>query len=138
MKKVLYVLVFLSVISCAENLMKKPDDLIPRDTMLQILEDLAIVSAAKATNVDKLREHEIEPMEYIYSKYGVDSLHFAESDLYYASLPDEYELIYKQLETRLEERKSRVEEAKKIRDSLSLIELEEKRRRNKKIKDSLP
>lgn len=116
--------------------MEKPENLIPKDKMVLILEDLAVLNAAKSTNVAILRNYEIEPMAYVFSKYGIDSVMFMESDLYYASLPAEYEAIYTEVEARLEKEKSRVEEEKKVNDSLRLKEREEQRKL-KKTTDSL-
>lgn len=117
--------------------MEKPDNLIPEEKMLLILEDFAIVNAAKTTNMNILRNQDIEPTAYILSKYGIDSLQFVESDRYYASLPDEYEAIYQELNNRLEKKKSLFEEEKKIKDSLKVKEQEELRLNRRKIKDSL-
>ena len=37
--------------SCAEELVEKPDNLIPEDKMVAIIKEMAIVNAAKATNL---------------------------------------------------------------------------------------
>ncbi|MDT7829188.1 DUF4296 domain-containing protein [Pricia sp. S334] len=120
-------LVLLSLLSCNENLLEKPDDLIPEDKMVSILTDLAIVNAAKSTNMAVLQDLDIEPMDYIFKKYDIDSLQFVESDRYYASLPPEYEEIYKRVESKLEEQAKTMEEAKRVNDSLRRMESEENR-----------
>ena len=103
--------------------------------------DLALVNAAKSTNISVLHDNGIEPMEYIYKKHNIDSLQFVESDNFYASLPKgEYERIYKEVEARLEKKQKAADEAKAVRDSLAQV----KRDRNRKktntvnVKDSLP
>ncbi len=95
MKKGIYLLALLFfVIACAEKVIKKPNNLLPMAKMEHILYDIAILTAAKNINAELLRKNNIEVMEYIYAKYGVDSIQFAESDIYYASIPSSYEAIY--------------------------------------------
>ena len=118
-------LLLLSLFSCNEKLLEEPEDLIPEDKMVEILTDLAIVNAAKSTNVAVLQDQGIEPMDYIFEKYDIDSLQFVESDRYYASLPPEYEDIYKRVESRLEEQAKTLEQAKRVSDSLRRVESEE-------------
>ena len=118
-------LLLLGLFSCNEKLLEEPEDLIPEDKMVEILTDLAIVNAAKSTNVAVLQDQGIEPMDYIFEKYDIDSLQFVESDRYYASLPPEYEDIYKRVESRLEEQAKTLEQAKRVSDSLRRVESEE-------------
>jgi len=120
MKTLYSFLLIIVLLACNENLVDKPDNLIPEDKMVAVLTDLAIVNAAKSTNISVLHDNNIEPMEYIYNKYDIDSLQFVESDFYYASLPKgAYERIYKKVEAKLEKETEVVEEAKMLRDSLS-------------------
>ncbi|CAM4295780.1 DUF4296 domain-containing protein [Zobellia roscoffensis] len=123
--------VICTLISCNETLLKKPENLIPKDKMVQILQDLAIVNAAKTTNVQVLRENDVEPMDYIFNKYDIDSLQLVESDRYYASLPVEYEEIYKEIEANLERDGKSLEEQKKINDSLRVAKEKLKREKAK-------
>ncbi|WP_299530870.1 DUF4296 domain-containing protein [Ulvibacterium sp.] len=130
------------LVACGEQLMEKPKDLIPKDQMVAILKDLAVINAAKNTNISILKEHNIEPTDYIFKKYNIDSARFVQSDTYYASLPSEYEAIYEEVEANLEKEKKALQEANKISDSLKAVEMEKKRgskkKKSKKVKDSLP
>lgn len=108
--------------------MEKPEGLIPKEKMVLILEDLAIINAAKNTNMALMRKHGVEPTTYVLDKHGVDSLHFAQSDNYYASLPSEYESIYKQVEAKLGKRSDSVRAAKQEKDSLDAIRLDKDRK----------
>ncbi|MDO1512527.1 DUF4296 domain-containing protein [Maribacter confluentis] len=122
MKKYLgIVLLMLVFVSCAESLIEKPDNLIPKEKMVLILKDMAIVNAAKGTNLGKLKDNGIEPTVFIFEKYEIDSAQFVDSDRYYASLPLVYESLYKQVETSLEQQREQVETAKKVKDSLNLL-----------------
>ena len=126
----------LLVSSCAEELIEKPDNLIPEDKMVLIIKEMAIVNAAKATNLSKLRENGVEPTSFIFAKFEIDSAQFVDSDRYYASKPLRYENMYKKVESDLEEQRLQLEEEKKVRDSLSAAE-KSKKDINIKKKDSV-
>ena len=117
--------------------MEKPENLIPKEKMVEIIRDLSLLNAAKSTSITVLRRNNIEPMPYLYTKYDIDSTQFSDSDLYYASLPEEYEDIYAKVEARLEIEKEATVEAKKIKDSLQAEERELKKEK-KASTDSLP
>jgi len=136
MKKISYILALVFLFSCAEKLLDKPDNLIPKNKMILILNDLAILNAAKISNVGVLQDHNIEPMPFIYEKYGIDSIQYVESDRYYASIPKEQEAIYTAVEKILEEEEKRVTQEKKVRDSLKREERRLKKNR-KPTSDSL-
>lgn len=130
MKKLLFLLVFLMAVSCAEKVVEEPDNLIPKEKMIDILHDLAILNATKSTVGAKLDETGIDVMGFLYKKYQIDSTQFSESDLYYASLPLEYQAIYTEVETRLDKRQKAMEEAtEKKNDSI--------RKANEKRSDSI-
>jgi len=122
----LLTVVLLLVSSCAEELIEKPDNLIPEDKMVLIIKEMAIVNAAKATNLSKLRENGVEPTSFIFAKFEIDSAQFVDSDRYYASKPLRYENMYKKVESDLEEQRLQLEEEKKVRDSLSAAEKSKK------------
>ena len=106
------------VAGCNEKVIEKPEDLIARDKMVDILFDLSLINAGKAINPSVMEEYQIDPMSYIYTKYEIDSAQFAKSDLYYAAIPLEYEAMYKALDERLEAEKTRLdEENQKKRDT---------------------
>ncbi|WP_297762477.1 DUF4296 domain-containing protein [uncultured Muriicola sp.] len=81
MKKLLsLILGIVMFTSCVERIIEKPDDLIPREKMTQLLYDLAILNAAKSTNSALLEEHFDSPTYFLFEQYGVDSLQFVKSD----------------------------------------------------------
>ncbi len=137
MRNVIFTVLFMLLFSCVEKLVEKPDNLIPKEKMVNILNDMAILNAAKSTDITILRNHGIEAMEYIYSKYEIDSVQFVESDFYYASLPQEYEAIYIEVEAKIEKEKERIEEVKKVNDSVNRMKQEAIKKKRKRIKDSL-
>jgi len=116
--------------------MDKPENLISKEKMVLILNDLAIANAAKVTNVQILRKYNLEPTAYIFEKYGIDSIQFVESDRYYASIPEEHEKIYLAVEAKLKGEKKRLTLEKDIKDSLRALERKANRNRVN-TKDSL-
>lgn len=132
------VLLMLLFFSCAENLIEKPENVIPEDKMVLILKDLAIVNAAKGTNIGKLQDNGIEPTTFLFEKYEIDSAQFVDSDRYYASLPLVYETLYKKVESGLENQRIALEAEKKIRDSLNLLENTSKNDIDMSSKGSMP
>ncbi|MEZ2413417.1 DUF4296 domain-containing protein [Muriicola sp. E247] len=127
------ILTFMSLIilcSCAEEVVEKPDNLIPKEKMTRLLYDLAILNSAKGTNQAILETHFDNPTTFLFDQYGVDSLQFVKSDIYYASKPLVYESIYKEVAARLEDEKEQIEENRKKRND-SLV------KRSRQIKDSV-
>jgi hypothetical protein len=120
------VLIFLISLSCNNNAIKKPskpDDLIGKKVMVNLLYDMAVISAAKGSNKKVLENNGVFPEAYIFEKYNIDSLQFAESNTYYSFNPEQYQEIYKQVKLKIEvERKIHqkvLDIEKKVRDSIS-------------------
>lgn len=133
--RILCLLLLFILISCSEEVIKKPEDLIPPEKMTRILYDLAILDAAKNTNPSTLESYNIEVMDYVYKRHGIDSTRFINSDIYYASRPLEYEAIYKRVEFLLEQEKDSLEnERKRVSDSIRIEA--EKRREEEAMKKS--
>ncbi len=126
MRKIFFLILTISALfSCGEEVIEKPINLIPKEKMIDILYDLAIINAAKSSGPKVMDNMNFEPMEYIYNKYQIDSIQFVTSDLYYASIPLEYEDIYKNLENRITKEKERfVKSGERKKDSL--IQVKEK------------
>lgn len=100
-RRYMWMLLTLWLLACANKLIEEPENLIPRDQMAEILYDMALLNAIDNSHPQVLEENDLEVMEFVYEKYGVDSLQFASSDLYYASVPAEYQKIYEAVEARL-------------------------------------
>lgn len=121
--RILFFLVFYSMLlSCTEKIIEKPEDLISKDKMVNIVYDLAIMTAAKNISPAVLEDYHIETMNYLFTKYKIDSVQFVRSDLYYASIPTEYLAIYKKVDSRLEKEQKKLEVARKrINDSTKQV-----------------
>ena len=120
MRKIFFLILTISALfSCGEEVIEKPINLIPKEKMIDILYDLAIINAAKSSGPKVMDNMNFEPMEYIYNKYQIDSIQFVTSDLYYASIPLEYEDNYKNLENRITKEKERfIKSGERKKDSL--------------------
>ncbi|TLP82643.1 DUF4296 domain-containing protein [Maribacter sp. ACAM166] len=134
---IIIIIVMLLLFSCAEHLIEKPEKLITEDKMVLILKEMAIVHAAKGTNLGKLKDNGIEPTRFVFKKYEIDSAQFVDSDRYYASLPLVYETLYKKVESGLENDRVQLEAAKKSKDSLNAVKNTPKKDIDVKAKDSV-
>jgi len=131
MKKILVLIVCCVIFSCNEKLIKAPENLIEKEAMIDILYDIAVITAAKSISIEVLRRNNIETMDYIYTKYGIDSIQFVASDTYYASRPEEYLEIYTVVESRLNEEKQEWEDKKKLQEERDKKENEKMRNKVK-------
>lgn len=104
------------LINCQDsNIPKKPDNLISKNQMSEILHDVYLLNAARGINKKAMEKYGILPLEYIYKKYKIDSLQFALSNDYYSYDAKTYESI-------IENVKQKLEAEKVINDALSLKE----------------
>jgi|SRR5690606_13580582 len=110
MKNLLKILILtILVISCKNEIVEKPENLIPEKEMVDILFDIAIVTANKSLGQKGAKNKVLSPEDYIYEKYKIDSVQLAESTIYYSSDPDVQLRIFEKLEKRLETLKTRYE-----------------------------
>ena len=129
MKKIVVLVVLLVFVSCKEEVVKKPNRLIEKDVMVNIMYDLSLLEAIKYQSPATLDSNKISPKQYIYKKYKVDSLQFAQSNVYYASDYEEYKNMFEQMTKRLDQKKLAVE---------ALIKAEKKKtKETKKAKSAL-
>lgn len=109
MKRIIIVLCCaLSVFSCGKTSVEKPNNLIAKDKMVDILYDISLLEAIKAQNlkggINKKRAN-----EYIYKKYKIDSVQFAKSNKYYATDLNEYKKMYDKVKEKLNKENTRIE-----------------------------
>lgn len=121
--KVSLLLLVLASVACGEKLVEKPENLIPEEKMVSVLYDMALLDAIKSSHPQVIARNNIYVMDFLYEKYGIDSLQFVNSDLYYASIPSKYQAIYKAVEERLTRERdsisSIIEEGKEIQEGES-------------------
>ena len=110
MKKVVYILVLVILASCQHvDRPEKPENLIPKDQMVQILAEAYTGNAARSISNRTLREEGLQIDSLIYNKYRIDSLQFVESNDYYASEINDYIAIMEEVKDVLEARKVTVD-----------------------------
>ena len=127
-KGVLFFILISLIFSCNEEVVKKPENLIEKDIMVDVMYDLALLEAIKYQSPNALQAHKINPDEYIYKKYKIDSAQFVQSNMYYASDYKEYKKMYDQINSRLVKNKSLLEEAiKNEKDKALLLKKESKK-----------
>lgn len=122
MKKitVLIAILFFATISCKDEIIPKPKNLIEKDKMVDIIYDLAILEATKSKNSSV--QSYLTPTEFLKRKYKVDSLTFAKSTQYYASDINEYKKMYDEVKNRLISNKAKLSGKKKTETSVSVKE----------------
>lgn len=140
MKKSIIIGSFFIFMSCGNTAIKKPNNLISEDQMVDILYDVMIINSAKGVNKQLLENNIQNPKEYIYTKYKIDSLQFAESNNYYTNKREAYKSIYDRLDLKLKAKKTAyetiIENQKRIKDSIkkSIEESSDSLRRDRKLK----
>ena len=132
MKNVSYILIFIFTVSCTSNtILEKPKDLISKDTMSLLIQEMMISSSAKYVKNKKL-EKKIEYMSLVYNQFKIDSIRFQTSNLYYMSTIDLYREIFEDAKASLEKQKTFYEEINNRRDSIKSDSLEKVRKKHKK------
>ena len=136
MKKISCLFVFIFLASCTSNtIFEKPKDLIPRDTMSLLLQEMMIASSAKFIK-NKTNQKNINYMPFVYDKFKIDSTRFESSNFYYMSKIDLYQEILESAKINLE---TRNEVFKKINTRLDSIKKDSTQMVRNKLKklDSL-
>lgn len=115
---ILILLLSIFIVSCTSNtIFKKPENLIPKDQMVDLLVDMQLAIGARSVkNIDGKRN--IDYMHLVYEKYGIDSTRFAESNFYYNTDIDQYGEILEKVKTRIDKIKKQYEKEQLIKDSL--------------------
>jgi hypothetical protein len=103
MKKLVLVFCAVWLLSCSNNPVPKPDNLLDEEVMTNILFDIAILQAADGSMPLRLSEEQINSSTYIYKKYAIDSLTFYQNQRYYAADVKQYKKMYQEVLDRLDE-----------------------------------
>ena len=116
------------IFSCTSNtILKKPDNLIPEDQMVDLLTDLFLAVNAETTKNLKL-ERNVNYFPLIFEKYNIDSTQFKESNFYYTSRVDDYDVILMKVEERLKALDAKYETLKRKEDSISNAKIQSERK----------
>lgn len=137
--------ILLIMVACG-NGPKKPKNLISKEEMVSILIDAKLISSANSVNRKVMQENGIFPDSYVFNKYDIDSIQFAESNAYYTYRVKDYEEIYEIVKDSLERLKAQYEEQqdkeikeaeKRRKDSLNAVLKKNDSLKLLKSKDSL-
>ncbi|MEM6686101.1 MAG: DUF4296 domain-containing protein [Bacteroidota bacterium] len=147
-KNLLYILLILFiVVSCKEEAIPRPNNLLSKERMAGILYDITMINSIKGVNKFKLEESYMRLDTYLYEKHKTDSIQFQISNNYYAANPTVYSEIYEMVQARLtkerkvigeeleaeQKRRDSIQEAKKIdrengkKDSVGKIKFSDKK-----------
>lgn len=97
------------LLNCNSSAVEKPKNLIDQDEMVNIFYDLYVANAMYSTDAKYFADRDLTPAKYVYKKYKIDSLEFAQNDHYYASDVVNYEKIFSSVTERLQKDKALVD-----------------------------
>lgn len=103
MKQLLLIFFGVLIISCSNNPVPKPDNLLSEEVIKDILFDAAIIQAAEVASPNGLADNNINATTFIYEKYKIDSITYYQNQKYYAADVKKYKKMYKEVLKRLEE-----------------------------------
>lgn len=117
-KGYILVLTALCIISCGRDVVEKPENLIEKDVMIDIYYDISILNSLKSTGADKLESIDLQPDEFLFEKYGIDSTQLSKSSIYYTSNANLQLEMFTEVEQRLQRLKDTVETRRNKREQL--------------------
>lgn len=107
------VISFIAIIylfSCSNKSAKKPDNLIPLETMEEVIYDVYMLNAIKISNKKLLQNEEVSFKKEIFEKYNIDSLQFAKSNDFYAADFETYKALIERIKKRMDSNKKALEQ----------------------------
>lgn len=149
-KKSTFFLLLLAVfVSCKDDEIKEPKRLIEKGVMVDIMYDLTLLEASKYQSLAFSDSLKINSTEFVFKKYKIDSLQFAQNNTFYATDYKEYKNMVETISKRLEKEKKEVDalikaDSKKAilkkKAMIKLLKTKEKAKKdslNKKVKVKL-
>ena len=128
--KINHFIIIILFISCQVDLVKKPKNLIDKNKMTLIMQDMILIKSISKKYQNVIHDENWFGDIYIYEKYKIDSLILVQSQDYYAKSPKIYLKIHNQIKSNIN----------KMIDSIGLLSKEEARKikeKNFKKNDSL-
>jgi len=136
MRQITYFFLFMFFASCTSNtIFKKPKDLIPKDTMSLLLQEMVISTSAKFIK-NKNNQKNINYMPFVYERFKIDSTRFESSNYYYMSTIDLYQEILEKAKASINTQQDVLKKVKKELDSIKKDSLKLSRSKLKEL-DSL-
>jgi hypothetical protein len=133
MKKIIpFLIVLLVLFACKKELVKEPKSLIEREKMVDIMYDLSLLEAMRMENPILMDSFKNNSNQYVFKKYKIDSVQFAQSNIFYAANYKEYEKMYNQVKSRIDLKKKQIDSVKKSENMKKM--LKEKAKEKLKLK----
>ncbi len=119
MKKIVVLLIIGNLFSActSRTIFKKPDDLIPKEQMVNLLTDIFIANSA-IVSPDKTGKHNKDYLQLVYKKYHIDTARFKRSNYYYTTNIKEYRAIYQEVVNNIDVLEKKYKKRQKTRDSI--------------------
>ena len=118
MRRFIFILSLFFLFSCTSNtIFEKPKDLIPKDTMSLLIQEMFIATSSKFF-INKNKQKSINYMPFVYDRFKIDSTRFKTSNLYYMSKIDDYKEIVENAKDGLEKLKNYYAKIKERKDSI--------------------
>ena len=138
---IIFIVVVLSFFSCQHVIHpEKPENLIPKDKMIDILTETYLDNAARSVDNKSIIAKGIKMDSMVYKNFGIDSLQFAKSNAFYAADINTYMEMFQKVESRLNAMQEKMDSIRKAdknrKDSIGKRKFEEKVS-TKPVRDSL-
>lgn len=101
MRNITLFLSVLLIISCGGNTAEKPKHLLSEDEMANIIYDINMAQAIRSSQPQVLNANNVNVKNYIFKKYKIDSLTFAQNNTWYAADMENYEAMQKKASDRI-------------------------------------
>lgn len=139
MKKIIpFFIVLMVLVGCKKELVKEPKHLIEKEKMVNIMYDLSLLEAMKVDDPTLMDSLKVNLNQYIFKKYKIDSVQFAQSNIYYAADYKEYEKMYNQVKLRLDKEKKQINSLMRADAKKEILKAKERNKlKAKKESDSI-
>ncbi len=130
MKKIVALICCILIVGSCQDVKKpqRPENLIPKDTMVLIFTDTYLANAARNLNKKIIEKNKVALDSLIYKKYHIDSLRFATSNAYYSLDINTYTEILEQAEKNIYNKKTILD---------SLVRKNEEDKKNMTLEDKV-
>lgn len=122
-KRLSYILFALvMMVSCQKAYeVSKPDELIGKEKMVEIITDMMILDAAGNVSDIPLKKNKISPYQLISEKYEIDSIQLKQNLNYYNTQFDENLEIYEEVKANVEAKRKALDKTNEDLDSIQTI-----------------
>lgn len=116
MKYVMIVILLIISIGCNKLAVEKPERLIDKEVMVDIMYDLALLNVVKYQYAETAEKYEKIDLKYVYKKYKIDSAQFVQSNSYYAADYKGYKVMYDEIALKIENNKTLFDSLHKLEE----------------------